>query len=90
MKKLLAIVVLVLLVSCSETNPNKSKKIEKCADYEYLKWDAIWGEKEATKEKLSKATLKNKLKASKYEEAFVQCENYLKENPQTFREKYLQ
>ena len=55
MKKLLGIVVLGLLVSCSETNPNKSKKIEKCADYEYLKRD--WDE-EASKEKLSKVTLK--------------------------------
>ncbi len=45
MKKLLGIVVLGLLVSCSETSANKSKKIEKCADYEYVKWENKWGGK---------------------------------------------
>ena len=86
MKKLLGILVLGLLVtSCSETNKKKkSKMIEKCADFEYLVFN------DPPKEgSLSTMSIKYKLKFSAYERKFALCENYLKSNPTTFKEKYL-
>ena len=82
MKKLLGIVVLGLfLVSCSDTESDKLKKIEVCADIEYVKqWGKIG----------SDLTINEKINADEdYEEWFVKCENALKKNPSTFKAKYL-
>ena len=86
MKKILGILVLgLLLASCSEMNEKKkSKNIEKCADFEYFKvYEA------PSEEVLSKMSINAKLKVPVYENTFAQCEDYLKKNPQTFKEKYL-
>jgi hypothetical protein len=86
MKKAIGILVLgLLLTSCSETNEKKkSKMIEKCADFEYLRFN------DPPKEgSLSTMSIKHKLKFNEYERKFVVCENYFKSNPTTFKEKYL-
>ncbi len=82
MKKLLGILVLgLLLVSCSDTENDKLKKIEVCADIEY---GEEWGEMS------SSLTINEKIYADEYyEEWFVKCENALKKNPSTFKAKYL-
>ena len=83
MKKLLGIVVLGLfLVSCSDAENDKLKKIEVCADIEYEKqWEVKIG---------SDLTINEKINADEdYEEWFIKCENALKKNPSTYKAKYL-
>tara|TARA_B100001057_G_scaffold177406_1_gene178227 strand:- start:271 stop:537 length:267 start_codon:yes stop_codon:yes gene_type:complete len=86
MKKLLAIVVLGLAISCSDSETDykkKSKMIEICADHEYPKNYRDYNS--AVKGK----ALKIKLQKGKYERIFSACESYLKKNSITFKEKYL-
>ena len=90
MKKLLAIVVLGLLVSCSDSETDlekKSKMIEVCADREFV-------ERESDKKspfyiKTKSKPLIFKLENHRYEDLFSRCEKYLQQNPITFKEKYL-
>tara|TARA_B100000963_G_scaffold289520_1_gene259038 strand:+ start:188 stop:448 length:261 start_codon:yes stop_codon:yes gene_type:complete len=84
MKKLLAIVVLGLLYSCSDNEAEfkkKSKMIETCADYEYPKNFRSFS--------IKGVPLKAKLEKKSYERVFKYCEAYLKKNAVTFKEKYL-
>jgi len=82
MKKLFLYVFLgLLLASCSEMNhEKKTKMIEKCADIVFVenhyKLDQDY-------------TLTEKLTDDDYTEVFLWCENYLKKNPITFKEKYI-
>ena len=82
MKKILSIIVLgLLLVSCSDTENNKLKKIEVCADIEY---GNEFGKMS------SSLTISEKINADEYyEEWFIKCENALKKNPSTYKAKYL-
>ena len=90
MKKLLAILVLGLLVSCSDSETDlekKSKMIEVCADREFI-------ERESDTKSLFYTETKSKplifkLKTQRYENIFSRCEKYLQQNPITFKEKYL-
>ena len=86
MKKLLAIIVLGLTISCSDSETDykkKSKMIEICADHEYPKNYRDYNS--AVKDK----PLKIKLQKGNYERTFAACESYLKKNSITFKEKYL-
>ena len=77
MKKLLGIVIIGLLFSCSE---NKSKMIEACADKEYPKFYSF---------DIKGKSLKRKIQQNSYYRTYTECENILKENPVAFKEKYL-
>ena len=83
MKKLLAIVVLGLfLFSCSNSESDKMKMIEICADIEF--------ENESGVEPTDVLSIKEKINLDKdYEDWFVICENALKKNPETFKAKYI-
>ena len=86
MKKLLGILVLGLLISCSdsETNSKKqSKMIEICAEQEYPL------EYKDYNRVIKGKPLKTKLKNWKYEKIFSACETYLKKYPVTFKERFL-
>ena len=75
-KKLLAIVVLGLLYSCSNAENNKMKMIEKCADKE-MDYESV------------KLSINEKIQDYDYREAFAGCENLLKKNPETFKAYYI-
>ena len=85
MKKLLGILVLgLMLASCSDSETDlekKTKMIETCADYQF---------KKRYDEKIFGMSLGTKLKNyGHYQSVFQRCEIYLKTNPITFKEKYL-
>ena len=82
-KKFLVIVVLGLfLFSCSNSESDKMKMIETCADIEY--------QNETGVEPTDLLTIKEKINEdSDYEDWFVICENALKKNPETFKAKYI-
>ena len=72
----------MLLASCSDSETDhekKTKMIETCADYEY---------KDHFKKRIF-GDLSIKLNNRKYQRGFEFCETYLKKNPITFKEKYL-
>ena len=83
MKKLLVIVVPgLLLFSCSNSESDKMKMIEICADIEF--------ENESGVEPTDVLSIKEKINLDKdYEDWFVICENALKKNPETFKAKYI-
>ena len=95
MKKLLGIVVLGLLLSCSEKDQelDKSELIENCADEVYSYNPEDWYELGKIKytDRASWSAvdnLKTKLTNEIYTRAFAYCENLLEKNPITFKEKY--
>jgi len=92
MKKLLGILVLGLLVSCSDSETDlekKSKMIEVCADREFVDRKADHEDLFSDVVSPSDKPLIEKLENYEYEDMFSRCEKYLQQNPITFKEKYL-